>query len=79
MDAERWTQIAEVWTRAWREHEPGSAPERALELVEPLFHFAYAVRSQEFLDHIEISERPYHETDPVSEIRKALACASRIP
>ncbi|MCX5588728.1 phosphotransferase [Streptomyces erythrochromogenes] len=74
VDGERWTQIAEVWARAWREHVPGSAPERALELVEPLFHLAYAVRYQEFLDHIETSERPYHETDPVSEVRRALAC-----
>lgn len=71
---DRWTQIADVWARAWREHVPGSAPERALELVEPLFHLAYAVRYQEFLDHIETSERPYHETDPVSEIRRALTC-----
>ncbi|MFC9820347.1 phosphotransferase [Streptomyces erythrochromogenes] len=74
VDGERWTQIAEVWARAWREHVPGSAPERALELVEPLFHLAYAVRYQEFLEHIETSERPYHETDPVSEVRRALAC-----
>ncbi|MFD9080598.1 phosphotransferase [Streptomyces erythrochromogenes] len=74
VDGERWTQIAGVWARAWREHVPGSAPERALELVEPLFHLAYAVRYQEFLDHIEASERPYHETDPVSEIRRALTC-----
>ncbi|MGN5392124.1 phosphotransferase [Streptomyces sp. JL7001] len=74
VDGERWTQIADVWARAWREHVPGSAPERALELVEPLFHLAYAVRYQEFLDHIETSERPYHETDPVSEIRRALGC-----
>ncbi|MER6445367.1 phosphotransferase [Streptomyces venezuelae] len=73
---ERWTQVAGVWARAWREQVPGSAPERALELVEPLFHLAYAVRYQEFLDHIEASERPYHETDPVSEIRRALACVS---
>ncbi|MFE7099629.1 phosphotransferase family protein [Streptomyces erythrochromogenes] len=73
VDGERWQQIAEVWARAWREHVPGSAPERALELVEPLFHLAYAVRYQEFLDHIETSERPYHETDPVSEIRRALS------
>ncbi|MFJ9943033.1 phosphotransferase [Streptomyces erythrochromogenes] len=79
VDGERWTQIAGVWARAWREHVPGSAPERALELVEPLFHLAYAVRYQEFLDHIEASERPYHETDPVTEIRRALACASPGP
>ncbi|MEV7558570.1 phosphotransferase [Streptomyces sp. NPDC089795] len=75
---ERWTQIAEVWALAWREHAPGSAPERALELVAPLFHLAYAVRYQEFLDHIETSERPYHETDPVSEIRRALTSAPAV-
>ncbi|MBP0451547.1 phosphotransferase [Kitasatospora sp. RG8] len=75
---ERWAQVAEVWARAWREHVPGSAPERALELVEPLYHLMYAVRYQEFLDHIEASERPYHEGDPVSELRRALACADRV-
>ncbi|MFI9330358.1 phosphotransferase [Kitasatospora sp. NPDC052868] len=70
---ERWAQIAEVWAQAWRRHAPGSDPERALELVEPLYHLSYAVRYQEFLDHVETSERPYHEGDPVSEIRAALA------
>ncbi|MFE2723612.1 phosphotransferase family protein [Kitasatospora sp. NPDC059327] len=70
---ERWTQVAEVWSRAWREHAPGADPERALKLVEPLYHLAYAVRYQEFLDHVETSERPYHEEDPVNEIRAALA------
>ncbi|MFI0062328.1 MULTISPECIES: phosphotransferase family protein [Streptomyces] len=77
VDGQRWAQVAGVWARAWRDHVPGSAPERALELVEPLFHLAYAVRYQEFLDHIETSERPYHEGDPVSEIRRALGCVSR--
>ncbi|MEU9031164.1 hypothetical protein AB0D46_27360 [Streptomyces sp. NPDC048383] len=77
LDEERWAQVAEVWARAWRESVPGSAPERSLTLVEPLFHLAHAVRYQEFLDHIETSERSYHEGDPVTEIRKALACASR--
>ncbi|MFJ9951753.1 phosphotransferase family protein [Kitasatospora sp. NPDC091207] len=76
---ERWTQVAEVWSRAWREHIPGSDPERALKLVEPLYHLAYAVRYQEFLDHVETSERPYHEEDPVNEIRAALACADAGP
>ncbi|MFJ2775178.1 phosphotransferase [Kitasatospora sp. NPDC087315] len=75
VSAERWAQIAGVWARAWREHAPGSDPERALELVEPLYHLSYAVRYQEFLDHVETSERPYHEGDPASEIRKALAWA----
>ncbi|MFF1905146.1 phosphotransferase family protein [Kitasatospora sp. NPDC058218] len=74
---ERWAQVAEVWARAWREHAPGSDPERALRLVEPLYHLSYAVRYQEFLDHVEISERPYHEGDPVNEIRAALAWTGR--
>ncbi|MFJ9608037.1 aminoglycoside phosphotransferase family protein [Kitasatospora sp. NPDC101176] len=73
---ERWEQFAGVWGRAWREHVPGVRPERALELVEPLYHLSYAVRYQEFLDHIEASERPYHEGDPAAELRAALACAA---
>ncbi|MEV6978573.1 phosphotransferase [Kitasatospora sp. NPDC093806] len=75
VDAERWTQLAGEWARAWRAHVPGCAPERALELAEPLFHLGYALRYQEFLDHIEDSERPYHEGDPASEIRRALEVA----
>ncbi|WP_395292857.1 phosphotransferase [Kitasatospora hibisci] len=76
VDEERWAQVAAVWAGAWRTRAPGSDPERALDLIEPLFHFAYAVRYQEFLDHIEDSERPYHEGDPESEIRAALAWAA---
>ncbi|WP_406194467.1 aminoglycoside phosphotransferase family protein [Kitasatospora sp. NBC_01560] len=78
VDEERWAQAAGVWARAWREHVPGSDPERALELFEPFYHLAYAVRYQEFLDHIETSERPYHEDDPASELRAALACADAV-
>ncbi|MFC9327069.1 phosphotransferase family protein [Kitasatospora sp. NPDC057015] len=71
---ERWAQIAELWAGAWAVHAPGSDPARALALAEPLAHLLYAVRYQEFLDSIETSERPYHEGDPASEIRAALAC-----
>ncbi|MER7755152.1 aminoglycoside phosphotransferase family protein [Kitasatospora sp. NPDC097643] len=71
---ERWEQFVSVWEQAWREHAPQARPRRALELVEPLYHLSYAVRYQEFLDHIETSERPYHEGDPAAEIRAALAC-----
>lgn len=74
---ERWEQLAAVWSRAWQEHVPGARPQRALELVEPLYHLSYALRYQEFLDHIEASERPYHEGDPAAELRAALACAVR--
>ncbi|MFE6055796.1 phosphotransferase family protein [Kitasatospora sp. NPDC056446] len=71
---EAWRHHAEVWTAAWRRHAPGSDPARALELAEPLHHLSYALRYQEFLDHIEPSERPYHEGDPAAELRAALAC-----
>ncbi|MGA5821732.1 phosphotransferase [Kitasatospora sp. NPDC094028] len=66
---------AGVWAAAWRAHVPGAEPERALALARPLYHLAYALRYQEFLDHIEGSERPYHEGDPASELRAALRWA----
>ncbi|WP_380281762.1 phosphotransferase [Kitasatospora purpeofusca] len=75
VDEERWAQVAGAWARAWRERVPGCAPERALELAGPLFHLGYALRYQEFLDHIEDSERPYHEGDPAAEVRRALEAA----
>ncbi|MEV7601276.1 phosphotransferase [Kitasatospora sp. NPDC089797] len=71
---EAWRHHAGVWAAAWRRHVPGSEPERALALAEPLHHVSYALRYQEFLDHIEPSERPYHEGDPAAELRAALAC-----
>ncbi|MGW0826589.1 GNAT family N-acetyltransferase [Streptomyces sp. NPDC002845] len=65
----------DAWADAWRTHAPSSDPVRALALAEPLAHLAYAVRYQDFLDGIETSERPYHEGDPATEIRKAVRCA----
>ncbi|MFI6444485.1 aminoglycoside phosphotransferase family protein [Kitasatospora sp. NPDC050543] len=73
VSGERWKQIADTWTRAWSAHAPGSDPARALALAEPLAHLSYAVRYQEFLAHIEPSERVYHEGDPAAELRAALA------
>ncbi|WP_063772001.1 aminoglycoside phosphotransferase family protein [Kitasatospora mediocidica] len=72
--AERWTQAADAWTTAWSELVPGCDPARALTLAQPLVHFGYAVRYQEFLDGIEPSEQRYHAGDPAAEIRAALAC-----
>ncbi|MFD9044453.1 aminoglycoside phosphotransferase family protein [Streptomyces bottropensis] len=65
-----------VWADAWRSHVPDGDPVRALALAEPLAHLSYALRYQEFLDGIEPSERPYHEGDPTSVIRRALRCAA---
>jgi hypothetical protein len=67
---------AAAWTAAWTAALPRSRPAAALRIAEPLAHFAYAVRYQEFLDNIEPSERVYHHGDPVGEIRRALAGAS---
>ncbi len=75
VDGERWAQVAEEWARAWRERVPGCDPERALELAGPLVHLGQALRYQQFLDHIEDTERPYHEGDPVDEVRQALAAS----
>jgi hypothetical protein len=66
---------ADAWTSAWAAVAPRSRPAEALRIAEPLAHFAYAVRYQEFLDNIEPSERVYHHGDPVGVIRKALGHA----
>ena len=63
---------ARAWVEAWRTHRPGSDPERALRVAEPLAHLMYALRYQEFLDGIEPSERIYHLGDPASAVRAAL-------
>ncbi len=64
---------ADAWTAAWTVAAPRSRPGEALRIAEPLAHFAYAVRYQEFLDNIEPSERVYHRGDPAASIRAALA------
>ncbi len=65
---------ADAWIAAWSAAVPRSRPAAALRIAEPLAHFAYAVRYQEFLDNIEPSERVYHHGDPAASIRQALAC-----
>ncbi len=64
---------ADAWTAAWTAAVPRSRPAEALRIAEPLAHFAFAVRYQEFLDNIEPSERVYHYGDPAGAIRQALA------
>jgi hypothetical protein len=64
---------ADAWIAAWTAAAPRSRPAEALAIAEPLAHFAYAVRYQEFLDNIEPSERVYHLGDPAGVIREALA------
>ncbi|GAA2877563.1 hypothetical protein GCM10010517_39120 [Streptosporangium fragile] len=76
LPGERWDTAAAAWRESWAAQVPGCDPERALALAEPLQHLAYAVRYQEFLDNIELSERRYHEGDPAHAVRAALAAAA---
>jgi hypothetical protein len=64
---------AGAWIAAWTAAAPRSRPAEALRIAEPLAHFTFAVRYQEFLDNIEPSERVYHRGDPAAAIREALA------
>jgi len=72
LSPERWADARTEWVDAWSKLAPGSDPERALTLAEPLMHLHFAVRYQEFLDGIEPSEQIYHAGDPAGEIRRAL-------
>jgi hypothetical protein len=72
LPADRRAIAARAWIDAWIAHTPGSRPDRALTIAEPLAHLAYAVRYQEFLDGIEPAERIYHRGDPATVIRAAL-------
>lgn len=65
----------DVWATAWRSAVPGCEPVRAAELLRPLQHLEAALTYQAFLDGIEPDERPYHEGDPVEQVRLALAAA----
>jgi Ser/Thr protein kinase RdoA (MazF antagonist) len=64
--------VADAWCDAWAGHVPGSDPARALDLARPLQALSGAMLYQMFLDHIEPSERRYHDGDPAAGIRAAL-------
>jgi hypothetical protein len=66
--------LEEHWLKAWAQAMPGSNPARAWELLRPLAALRGSVVYQQFLDHIEASERRYHEGD----VAPALAIASRL-
>ncbi|MFF3439201.1 phosphotransferase family protein [Streptosporangium sp. NPDC002721] len=78
LPADRWEAAADAWCATWAASVPGCDPARALILAEPLQHLAYALRYQEFLDNIELSERRYHEGDPAQAVRAAVASAEAI-
>jgi hypothetical protein len=59
------------WSALWREAIPGSSPERAAELLQPIAALRQAVIYRLFLDRIEPAERIYHSADPAIWLRRA--------
>jgi aminoglycoside phosphotransferase (APT) family kinase protein len=52
------------WQNVWRAALPGSDPERAWQLLQPIAAARQAVIYLEFLEHIEPAEQAYHRHDP---------------
>ena len=65
------------WHDAWTEAVPGSDPDRAAELIEPVAAARQAVIYRGFLDAIEPSEQPYHLGDPAGWLDRAAAVLER--
>ncbi len=57
--------VTDHWDRAWREALPGCDPARAARLLDPVAAARQAVIYRNFLDRIEPSEHPYHQSDPL--------------
>lgn len=64
--------VHDGWIDAWKRVRPGSDPTRAETLIAPIEALRRAVIYQRFLDHIEPSERRYHESDVRDWLRAAL-------
>ena len=60
------------WTRRWQAAVPGSEPEPAAHLLEPVAALRQAIVYRAFLDRIEPGERVYHAGDPARWLRRAL-------
>ncbi|HEY7045792.1 MAG TPA: aminoglycoside phosphotransferase family protein [Jatrophihabitantaceae bacterium] len=78
LPADQAAVAARAWVDAWRAQRPGTDPERALAPMSVLARVVGAIIYQRFLDHIEPDERIYHEDDPVTEVRAALAARDRL-
>lgn len=71
-------RIRDQWIDAWRRVRPGSDPARAETLIRPIAALRRAVVYQGFLDHIEPSERPYHESDVRDWLKAAVRAADHL-
>ena len=67
--------VLEEWSRLWRAAVPGSDPDRAARLLEPVAALRQAVIYRGFLDRIEPAERVYHAADPATWLVRAAELA----
>jgi hypothetical protein len=65
--------IKDHWSREWLVRVPGCDPVRAADLLAPIATARRAVIYQRFIDHIEPSERIYHQGDPLDWLRQTAA------
>jgi len=72
------TAVQSLWADLWRDAVPGSDPERAARLLEPIAALRQAVIYDVFLAAIEPDERVYHATDPAAWLRRAAEISSRL-
>jgi hypothetical protein len=71
LPAPRRRDTLDRWAGLWRDAVPGCDPYAAAALAEPLHPLQAGLLYQDFLDHIEPSERRYHEGDPAAMVRVA--------
>jgi hypothetical protein len=69
--------VQSLWADLWRDAVPGSDPESAAELLEPVAALRQAVIYDMFLAAIEPDERVYHAGDPAAWLRRAAEISRR--
>jgi hypothetical protein len=65
------TAVRSLWADLWRDAVPGSDPDQAAQLLEPVAALRQAVIYDVFLAAIEPDERVYHAPDPATWLRRA--------
>jgi len=74
--AESRSTVRDHWADEWRRHLPGSDPVEAGRLIGPVAAARQALIYQHFLDHIEPTERRYHEADVPDWLLRTAALAA---
>ncbi len=69
-------RVTNHWDHVWREAVPGCDPVRAARLLDPVASARQAVIYRYFLDRIEPSEHPYHQSDPLEWLGRTVVLLS---